>query len=87
MKHRSRIEITSVMLDIANGGGVKKTKLMNKANLSHKQLKELLMFLTNRDLIYHDIKTETFKTTEKGLGFLRLYNEIDDMVKKLPLTP
>jgi len=44
------------------------------------------MFLIDRDLIYYDIKTETFKTTEKGLRFLRRYTEIDEMMRKLPLA-
>jgi predicted transcriptional regulator len=36
MKHRSRMEITGLILEPAYCGGVRKTKIMNKANLSYK---------------------------------------------------
>ncbi|MFL6424774.1 MAG: hypothetical protein ACJ71R_14430, partial [Nitrososphaeraceae archaeon] len=49
---------------------------------SHQRLKEHLKFLTDRDLIYYDIKTETFKTKEKGLGFLCLCSEIEGRIKQ-----
>ncbi|MDQ3836500.1 MAG: winged helix-turn-helix domain-containing protein [Thermoproteota archaeon] len=48
MQHRSRIDITCVMLDVARGGGVGKTRMMNIANLSHQQLKEHVKLLTIR---------------------------------------
>jgi predicted transcriptional regulator len=71
--------IIFLVIDIAKSGGVKKTKMMNMVNLSHKQLKEHLMILDDKDLIDYDIETEKFKTTEKGIRYLPLYNEIDDM--------
>jgi len=86
MKHRSRIEIFSKILEAANGGGVRKTKIMNKANLSFNQLKEHVILLTERDLIYYEKETQSFKTTEKGLRFLQIYSEIDDMTKMSPLA-
>ncbi|MFL6489128.1 MAG: winged helix-turn-helix domain-containing protein [Nitrososphaera sp.] len=36
MKHRSRMEITGLILELACCRGVRKTKIMNKANLSYK---------------------------------------------------
>jgi len=87
MKHRSRIEITSLILEITSGGGVRKTKIMKQANLSYIQLKQHLMFLTDKDLIYYDKETQTFKTTEEGLRFLHIYHEIEDMLNKLPIAP
>ncbi len=71
--------IILLVIDIAKSGGVKKTKMMNMVTLSHKQLKEHLMILADKGLIYYDIKTEKFKTTEKRIRYLPLYNEIDDM--------
>jgi predicted transcriptional regulator len=67
MEHRSRIEIASAILKVANGGGVTKTKIMIRALLSYNQLKENLIFLTERDLLRYDKETRTFKTSEKGL--------------------
>src|ERR671922_543898 len=75
MKHRSRIEIISQILEIANGGGATRAKIMYKAFLSFVQLREFLMVLTKSDLLSYDGETQTFKTTEKGLRFLDAYKQ------------
>jgi len=41
MKHRSRIEITSLILEAANGGEVRKTKITNNVNLSYLAISNL----------------------------------------------
>jgi predicted transcriptional regulator len=80
MRYRSRTEIISQILESANGGGVTKTKILYKASLSHDQLKEYLTVLTESNLLRYDGDTHTFKTTEKGLGFIQTYNEIDQLM-------
>jgi predicted transcriptional regulator len=57
------------------------TKILYKAFLSHGQLKGLLKILTDNDLLRYDFVRHTFKTTEKGLRFLKTYNEMDQMMK------
>jgi predicted transcriptional regulator len=54
MKYRSRIDIMSQILEVANGGGLTKTKIMYKAFLSFVQLKEFLTVLTESDLLSYD---------------------------------
>jgi predicted transcriptional regulator len=75
MGYRSRTEIISQILDTANGG-ITKTKLMYKVFLSHDQLKEYLAVLTQ------SFVSRTFMATEKGLRFLHLYNQIDQLMKE-----
>ena len=53
-----------------------KTKLMYKASLNYTQLKECLPVLTASGLLQYDTETQTFKTTEKGLKFLKIYSRI-----------
>jgi predicted transcriptional regulator len=84
MKYRSRIEIISQILEAANGGCATRTKIMYKALLSYAQMKDHLMLLTEKDLLCYDKDTRTFKTTEKGLRFLKTYNQIDDMINAVP---
>ena len=55
---------------------------MNRAFLNHTQLQEYLRILTEEDLIKYDGQTRTFKTTEKGLSFLRAYAQIDHAMKE-----
>src|SRR5215212_10932177 len=92
MRHRSRTEIITQILEIVNDGsssssrfgdgGVSKTKIMYKAFLSYNQLKEYLAVLTKSDLLSYDGQTRMFKTTEKGLGFLKAYAQINQLMKE-----
>jgi predicted transcriptional regulator len=79
MKYRSRTEIVSNILNAANGG-TSKTKMMYKAFISYNQLKEYLSVLIENNLIEYLDGTKTFKTTEKGLNFLKMHNEIGDLL-------
>jgi predicted transcriptional regulator len=81
MKYRSRTEIVSMMLDAANGGRATKTKIMYKAFLSYAQLKEYLSVLTENNLIEYLDGTQTFKTTEKGLNYLKMNNEMGELLQ------
>ena len=80
MKYRSRTEIVGNILDAANGRATK-TKIMYKAFLSYAQLKEYLSVLTENNLIEYLDGTQTFKTTEKGLNFLKMNNEISELLQ------
>ena len=80
MKYRSKTEIVSNILDAANGGGATKTKIMYKAFLSYAQLKEYLSVLRENNLIEYLDGTQTFKTTEKGLNYLKMHNEISELL-------
>ncbi len=79
MKYRSRTEIVATILDAANGGATK-TKIMYIAFLSYNQLKDYLSILIENNLIEYLEGTRTFKTTEKGLNFLKMHNEIGELL-------
>jgi predicted transcriptional regulator len=81
MRYRSRTDIISEILDVANGGSATRTKIMYKAYLSYNQLKEYLMLLTENNLLSYDAYNQTYRTTEKGLRFLDICNQMDDMIK------
>jgi predicted transcriptional regulator len=85
MKYRSRIEIIAMVLDSANGGATW-TKLMYKAFVSYHQLKGYLEILIENELIEYIAGTKTFRTTEKGLIFLRMHDEIGELLHITP-TP
>jgi predicted transcriptional regulator len=79
MKNRSRTEIAATILDAANGGATK-TKIMYKSFISYAQLKEYLSVLIENNLIEDLEGTQTYKTTEKGLNFLKMHNEIGELL-------
>ena len=87
MKYRSRSEIVGNILDAANWrGGVTKTKIMYTAFLSYAQLNEYLSILIEYNLIEYLDGTQTFKTTEKGLNYLKTHNEIGELLQQQTAT-
>ena len=64
-----------------------KTKIMYAALVSYDQMKENLAALTEKGLLRYNEDTQTFSTTEKGLRFLQIYNQIDDMIKEEEQQP
>src|SRR2546428_12094759 len=84
MKYRDRNEITAQILETANGNAVRLSKIMYDGYLSHTATKEYLGLLIEKGLIEYLDGERTFKTTEKGMKFLR----IRDRVEKLnPVAP
>jgi predicted transcriptional regulator len=81
MKYRSRTEIVCNILDAANGGGATKTKIMYAAFLSYAQLKEYLSVLIENNLLEYSNGIQ-FKTTEKGLNYLKMYREIGELLQQ-----
>jgi predicted transcriptional regulator len=80
MGNRSRTEIVAMILDAANEGGETKTKIMYFAFLSYNQLKEYLSVLVENNLIEYLEGTNKYKTTEKGLFFLKMHNELEELL-------
>jgi len=81
MGNRSRTEIVGNILDAANGG-TSKTKIMYTAFLSFNQLKDYLSILIENNLIEYLDGTKTFKTTEKGLKYLKMNNEMGELLQQ-----
>ncbi|HZI71703.1 MAG TPA: winged helix-turn-helix domain-containing protein [Nitrososphaeraceae archaeon] len=80
MKYRSRTEIVAMILEAANGGATK-TKIMYKAFLSYAQLKEYLSVLIENNLLEYLEGSQRYKTTEKGLNYLKMNNEIGELLQ------
>ena len=55
---------------------------MYSAYLSYNQVKEYLMLLTENNLLSYDAYNQTYRITEKGLRFLDICNQMDDMIKR-----
>jgi predicted transcriptional regulator len=79
MKYRSRTDISVLILEAANGGATK-TKIMYKAFLTYLQLKEYLTMLSENGLLEFEEATQNYRTTEKGLRLLQIYNRVDRLV-------
>ena len=83
MKYRSRTDIVSQILEAANGGATK-TKIMYKAYLSYAQLKEYLSTLLESGLLEYQEGNQVFRTTAKGMEFIKTYSKIGEMIAVSP---
>jgi predicted transcriptional regulator len=76
----------SNILDAANGEGETKTKIMYFAFLSYNQLNEYLSILIENNLLEYLDGTRTFKTTEKGLNYIKRITKWEYCYNKLLIS-
>jgi predicted transcriptional regulator len=92
LKHRSKEEIAALVLEaIVNTPRPTQTMIMYKAYLTHVQLKEFLASLMEKGLIeYHKLE-RIYTITEKGIHFLEVYNQLNQLqtsnILKTTTTP
>jgi predicted transcriptional regulator len=76
VKNRSRPDIMAIILESANGG-ITKTKLLTRANLTSGQLKQYLDVLITKKLLVQLADEQrrhlAYRTTEKGIRYLSIY--------------
>jgi predicted transcriptional regulator len=89
MKYRSRLAIASTILQVARAGNATKTRLMYGSFLSFAQINEYLNFLLANTLITRSEETHIYGLTEKGMRFLRIYDEMAALIpvdEQVPLV-
>lgn len=75
---RSSPDIIATILESANGG-IGKTQLLTKANLTSSQFRKYINLLVEKELLAEfdiDGRRQSYKTTGRGLKYLGLYNSI-----------
>ncbi|MGH9911210.1 MAG: winged helix-turn-helix domain-containing protein [Nitrososphaeraceae archaeon] len=82
LRHRSRSEVISSVLESTNGNKLRVTEIQFKTYLSYNILKEYLVDLLRCDLIEYIEGERTFKTTPKGMQALMTYNKMDELFVK-----
>jgi predicted transcriptional regulator len=78
MKYRSRTEIVSAMLRIANRGATK-TRIMYGAYLSYAQVMEYLRYLQENELVKYEAGRGLYTLTSKGMEFLRACDKLEEL--------
>ena len=83
--HRGNLDIIADIL-AASHGGVKKTYLMYRCNLSFKQLKNYSHFLVNNGMLLMSRKPpktdySLFELTQKGREFLKAYKGLKALIE------
>lgn len=89
MNSRTNDEIIESILESANGGA-SITRIIYKSFLCHTQVKRYLNMLIVNDMMEYPPDNRMFKTSEKGLKFLRLHKELKGQIswerKELTVT-
>ncbi len=72
----------AIILESANGG-ITKTKLLTRANLTSGQLKQYLDILMEKKLLIEladeDKRHIAYRTTEKGMRYLSIYSSLKNI--------
>lgn len=79
MKYRNRYEIIASILESAKTG-ITKTRIMYDAFLSYTQMIGYLKYLREHALLIFEEETQIYRTTKKGLGFLKLSHELSQVM-------
>ncbi len=82
MKYRSRTDIVAAILKSATqeeGAGM--TRIMYNSFISFNQIKEYLTLLDQNGLLEYREGNRKYKTTKKGNRFLKLYENVDELLK------
>jgi predicted transcriptional regulator len=98
MKNRSRNDLIASILGTISRGRATRTKIMYGAFLSYTQLDKYLSLLLERNLIEYQQYEQSsssssssssaspyFKATERGLHFLRVYSQLNEMAPTIPM--
>jgi len=87
MTNRARTDTLAKILETVNdygedGDGVTQTTIRYEVFLSGAQLKEHLIALTIHGLLSYNSTSRMYNTTEKGLRFLQVYYEINNILNQ-----
>ncbi|MDQ3836599.1 MAG: hypothetical protein M3270_06665 [Thermoproteota archaeon] len=85
MKESDRMDIISLLLQVSlsDANATRKiTRIMYNTLLNHPRLKEYWTALTAEGLLIYDDTTQSFKTTEKGLRFLEVFDKLDQLSRQ-----
>jgi predicted transcriptional regulator len=85
-KYRSKTEIVAHILQAANGrNDITKTRIMYRTFLTYWQLEEYLAILIQSGLLEYLEARHTYKTTERGLKFLNIYEKMGELMPETRL--
>jgi predicted transcriptional regulator len=80
-KYRTRTEILVQLLQVAASvnNGISITRLMYGTFVPRWQVKEYLDLLIQNGLLEHDLLARTYKTTEKGIKVIELFEKLQEL--------
>ena len=86
MIYQSRTEIIAKILECARKGA-RKTRIMSRAYISYPQVKLYFELLETNGLLGYEPQDSIFRTTYKGLAFLRVYQYMNNIASLMVTSP
>ena len=78
--YRTQTEIIARIPHLVNDENLTiETQIMHKSFLSYARLKEYLVLLMQNGLLEYLDGTKSYRTTEKGLKFLKMYEQMEGL--------
>jgi predicted transcriptional regulator len=81
IKNRNRLDLIAAILKVVNAKEGSKTRIMYTAYLSYPQIKEYMPILLENGLLTTTNEQQShYKIRERGMRFLELYHQVDEMI-------
>ena len=77
--HRRNPEEITAAIICAAKEGAKKTRILYRASLNHRQLNRYLAILTKLGLLMKHADTSSYRATEKGLTYTRTFEKFSEI--------
>jgi predicted transcriptional regulator len=88
--YRDRTELVASVLEVINGRSLNASQIMYRSFLSYTQMKQYVSILIDAGLIrtyQEENQRRAYRITDKGLMFLHLHNQLDELLLITTATP
>jgi predicted transcriptional regulator len=88
--YRDRTELVASVLEVINGRSLNASQIMYRSFLSYAQMKQYVSILIDAGLIrtyQEENRRRTYRITDKGLMYLHLHNQLDELLLTTAVAP
>lgn len=85
INRKDRSQLIPLILEILNGRPLRRYKIIQKSRLPYNQVNTYLKLLANCNLISLNDHDLSYKTTVKGLYYLRLHDQMSELLPLIRL--
>ena len=82
IKYRSRTDVMAAILEATTSGKATRSSIYNKSFLNYERFRSIMSFLIEKEFIEMSGNEDNrlYRATEKGLHFLRIYNNMRELI-------
>ena len=82
IKYRSRTDVMAAILEATTSGKATRSSIYNKSFLNYERFRAIMSFLIEKEFIEMSGNEDSrlYRATEKGLHFLRIYNNMRELI-------